>query len=74
MSLYVGTEDLEAGLPAIHAAPADAGTVELVVCRPAEGEREVLDAGELTVEEGLVGDDWRARNARRGRPTPTRFR
>lgn len=68
MSLYVGTEDLEAGLPEIHAAPADAGTVELVVCRPAEGEREVLDAGELTVEEGLVGDDWRARNARRGRP------
>ncbi len=62
MSVYVGTEDLEAGLPEILAAPASEGTVELVVRRPAEGEREVLDEGVLDVHEGLVGDDW----ARRG--------
>ena len=43
------------------------GTVELVVRRPAEGEREVLDEGLLDAEEGLVGDDWRDRNARTGR-------
>jgi MOSC domain-containing protein YiiM len=66
MSLYVGAEDLEAGLPVILAAPADTGTVELVVRRPAEGEREVLEEGVLDAAEGLVGDDWRARNARNG--------
>jgi hypothetical protein len=67
MSLYVGTEDLQAGLPEILAAPASEGTVELVVRRPSEGEREVLDEGELDPAEGLVGDDWRDRNDRRGR-------
>jgi MOSC domain-containing protein YiiM len=66
MSLYIGAEDLEAGLPAILAAPADTGTVELVVRRPAEGEREVLEEGILDTEQGLVGDDWQARNARKG--------
>jgi MOSC domain-containing protein YiiM len=66
MSLYIGAEDLEAGLPAILAAPADTGTVELVVRRPAEGEREVLEEGILDAEQGLVGDDWQARNARKG--------
>jgi MOSC domain-containing protein YiiM len=68
MSLYAGAEDLEAGLPAILAAPADTGTVELVVRRPAEGEREVLEEGVLDPEQGLVGDDWQARNGRSGRP------
>jgi MOSC domain-containing protein YiiM len=68
MSLYIGTEALEAGLPAILAAPADEGTLELVVRRPFENEREVLDEGELTAGEGLVGDDWANRNARKGRP------
>jgi MOSC domain-containing protein YiiM len=50
------------------ASPADVGTVELVVRRPAEGEREVLEEGILDAEHGLVGDDWRDRNSRRGRP------
>src|SRR5688500_8440067 len=59
MSLYVGTEDLEAGLPAIPAAPKSDGVVELVVRRPTVGAREILDEGELTREDGLVGDRWR---------------
>ena len=46
MSLYIGADDLQAGLPEILAAPAAEGTVELVVRRPTEGEREALDEGE----------------------------
>ncbi len=34
------------------------GVVELIVRRPAEGEREVLDEAELDLEQGLVGDRW----------------
>jgi MOSC domain len=34
------------------------GVVELIVRRPAEGEREVLDEAELHLEQGLVGDRW----------------
>jgi hypothetical protein len=67
--VHVGAEDLEAGLPEILAAPASNGTVELVVRRPSEGEREVLEEGVLDASEGLVGDDWRNRNLRRGRPS-----
>ena len=41
------------------ASPTDEGTVELVVRRPVEGEREVLEEGVLDAEHGLVGDRWR---------------
>jgi MOSC domain-containing protein YiiM len=51
-------EELEGGLSRIAAAPADAGTLELIARRPAEEERELLEAGELNLEAGLVGDMW----------------
>jgi len=60
----VGAEELQAGLDEIRLSPADEGTVELIVRRPAEDEREILDEGELDVGEGLVGDSWRARGSR----------
>ena len=50
--------DLEAGLDHVRAAPADAGRLELIVIRPAAGEREILDRGTLDPELGLVGDRW----------------
>jgi hypothetical protein len=49
---------LDAGLAEIRGAPADAGTLELVVRRPEVDEREVLDEGVLDLELGLVGDNW----------------
>ena len=55
MTVYVETERLEAGLAHILDSPSDLGTVELVVRRPAEGEREVLDEGMVDFP-GLVGD------------------
>jgi MOSC domain-containing protein YiiM len=52
---------LEEGLPDIRRSPSDAGTVELVVRRPAVDEREVLEHAQLDPQEGLIGDSWRAR-------------
>jgi MOSC domain-containing protein YiiM len=60
----VTTEQLLAGLDRVRAAPADAGTLELIVRRPAVGEREVVAEGELDVELGLVGDSWSERGSR----------
>ena len=58
---------LHTGLEHVRAFPADEGTIELIVRRPAVGEREVLEEAELDVEQGLVGDSW----SRRGkRPNP----
>ena len=62
--------DLEHGLEHVRAAPRDAGTLELIVRRPAEDEREVLEEGELSLEKGLVGDGWWARSSLDGEPNP----
>lgn len=59
--LLLSTGDLEAALDHLRAAPRHAGTVSLIVRRPAEGERELLDVGELDPAVGLVGDNWKAR-------------
>jgi len=54
-------EELEAGLDHVRAAPADLGTLELIVARPEVDERVVLDAAVLDREKGLLGDNWLAR-------------
>jgi len=63
--MHRSTDELEAGLDHIRAAPTDGGTLELVARRPAVGEREVLDVAELTVDEGVVGDTWAVRPSTR---------
>ena len=55
---HLTTEEIEANLPKIIESPKDNGVLDLIVRRPREDEREVLDAGELDIEKGLVGDDW----------------
>jgi MOSC domain-containing protein YiiM len=55
---HASPEELLAGLEHIRSAPADRGTVELIVRRPAENEREVLHEAKLDAEVGLVGDRW----------------
>jgi hypothetical protein len=64
MGDHLTTDELLAGLDHIRAAPRGGGTLELIVRRPAVLEREVLDAGQLDLEDGLVGDSWRARGSR----------
>ncbi|MDE0677116.1 MAG: MOSC domain-containing protein [Acidimicrobiales bacterium] len=57
--------ELEAALAHIRQAPADNGTIELIVRRPAEDAREVLDEAEINEAEGIAGDTWN----QRGSPT-----
>jgi hypothetical protein len=59
------TADLETALAHIRQAPAEVGVVDLVVRRPATGERDVLAEGRLDPEAGLVGDNWRTRGSTR---------
>ena len=51
-------DDLKSGLDHVRSSPADRGTLELIVRRPAEDLREVFHEGELDDEVGLVGDRW----------------
>lgn len=57
-------EDFDAGLDHVRRAPADNGTLELIVARPANFEREILDGGYIDLEVGLVGDNWATRGCR----------
>jgi MOSC domain-containing protein YiiM len=58
--LHVPRESLDPHLPALRALSSQQGTLELIVVRPAEGDRELPETAELALEEGLVGDRWRA--------------
>ena len=62
---YRTTADLTAGLDEVRSAPADDGTVHLVVRRPGLGLREILAEGWFDVADGLVGDSWLARATQR---------
>lgn len=55
---HATAEELAAGLDHVRSSPAARGTLELIVRRPAENEREVLEEGELDTVIGLVGDRW----------------
>ena len=62
---YVTYAELEAALPQLERSPRERGKLAMIVRRPRSGEREVLDAGTLDVEEGLVGDRWATGKRRR---------
>lgn len=62
-ALHLSAEALTAGLENVRRSPKDAGTVKMIVRRPATDEREVLSVGELDIAEGLVGDNWRRRGS-----------
>jgi MOSC domain-containing protein YiiM len=67
------TDELLAGLDHVRRSPADEGTLELIVRRPATGERDVVDEAELDLVNGVVGDNWRAKGSSRtpdGGPRP----
>ena len=54
-------DELATHLDHLRAAPSEVGTLDLVVRRPANGEREILQEGELDEADGLVGDNWLSR-------------
>jgi hypothetical protein len=58
---HVPLAALEDGLKGIRLAPKDIGTVELIVRRPAEDEREVVADTWVDPIKGLAGDNWQTR-------------
>jgi MOSC domain len=70
---HTAAEDLDVGPEHVRQSPSDGGTVELIVRRPALGEREVLAEGRLRLDVGLEGDTWDERTSTRtedGSPHP----
>ena len=61
---HLPISELEAGLDEIRRAPQDEGVLELIVRRPGVNDREILESGELHLDEGLVGDSWKRRRSK----------
>lgn len=61
--MHRSSEELEEHLSNISAAPHDRGPVEMIVARPEEGQRVVLDSGTVTEAGGLSGDNWLTRGS-----------
>jgi hypothetical protein len=55
---------LEAGLEHIRQSPKEAGILKMIVRRPNEDAREVVDSAELDPAMGLIGDNWKTRGSR----------
>jgi MOSC domain-containing protein YiiM len=68
VTAYATPAELEAGLEHLRTSPKGEGVVEMIVRRPVEDERELLEEAELDLIDGLVGDSWRARGRSGGRP------
>lgn len=56
--MHLTISELEAGIDRIINAPSESGVLSLIVRRPSEGEREVLEVGQLDLIDGLIGDRW----------------
>ena len=54
----VNTDQIVAGLSHVTASPADGGRLELIIVRPAEGERVLPESVRVSPELGVEGDKW----------------
>ena len=62
-AVYLSQVELEAGLEYIRESPRDQGVVKMIVRRPSVDAREVVNEAELSLSEGLVGDNWKSRGS-----------
>lgn len=62
---HLSLSELETGLEHIRQSPKDEGVLKMIVRRPNEDEREGVESGELEFDQGLVGDNWKARGNKR---------
>jgi len=65
MITHLNKEELEAGLPFVTESPKDHGTLHLIVRRPKENAREILETGTLSTTDGLLGDMWKNKKSSR---------
>ena len=61
MSQHPTLEDLQSALPDILNSPTEHGRIEMIISRPAVGERDILKTANLERDTGLVGDNWKQR-------------
>jgi MOSC domain-containing protein YiiM len=61
---HLSINEIETAVNDLGPSPRDIGTVELISIRPASNERHVVDQVEISLVDGVVGDNWRARGSK----------
>jgi hypothetical protein len=62
--MYLTMAELTAGLETIRQAPRDFGLLKMIVRRPQVDSRETVQEAELSLTDGLIGDNWKMRSNR----------
>lgn len=62
---HLTAAEIEAAIQYVLDSPKDEGRIEMIVRRPKVNKRDVIEAGMLNVENGLVGDNWLTRGSSR---------
>jgi hypothetical protein len=60
---FVSTKELESKLAYILESPKEEGILKMIVRRPDIDQREVIEQGELSISDGLIGDSWKLRGS-----------
>lgn len=61
---HLSFDEIRAGIDEVLRSPGNAGTLKLIVQRPAVNKRRTVETATLDVELGLVGDNWLTRGSR----------
>ena len=56
---FLNKEQVEASLAHVMAAPKNHGCVKMIVSRPRENERNILQRAFISLENGMEGDSWK---------------
>ena len=62
--IHLTMPELTAGMENIRQAPKDLGILRMIVRRPEVDSRETIQEAELSLADGLVGDNWKLRGSR----------
>ena len=61
---YTSSQELQSNLDNILESPKNNGVLKMISRRPGVNLREVLNTGELSLTDGLIGDSWKERGSR----------
>ena len=64
ITLHPSIAELEDRIEYIRQSPKDQGVLKMIVRRPRDDEREIVREAELSLEEGLLGDNWKIRGSK----------
>ena len=63
-TMHLSIAELETGIDYIRQSPKDQGVLKMIVRRPRDDGREIVSEAELSLQEGLVGDNWKVRGSK----------